>query len=125
MWDKIGVTLAVVLPFTGVILTIALKVINNKERKVLPGCTEKFKEIENEMKAMKKGSTDRTSMVIAIEAAMKLLTEEIAESKRSYKELSKAINETSKEVAVISANVINISKIIEKMRESGKDRMNK
>ena len=120
MWDKIGVTLAVVLPFAGVILTIAIKIINNKERKVLPGCNEEFVKTKTEMEAMKKGSTYRTSLVIAIQAAMDLLKDKTSDAEENYKELNKSINKTAIAVAVIKVNVKNISKVVEEIRANGK-----
>lgn len=120
MWDKIGVVLAVVLPISGVILTIALKVINNKERKVLPSCKEKFDEIESEMKTMKKGSTDRTSIVHAIKGAMDMLTEKTIQSERDYKELNRAINKTCTDIEVIKKIIENMEKIVDEIRENGK-----
>lgn len=121
MWDKIGVVLAVVLPISGVILTIALKIINNKERKVLPSCKEKFDEIESEMKTMKKGSTDRESIVIAIRAAMDLLKEKTEQSERDYKELNQSINKAYTDVAVIKSEIENMFKVVAEIRENGKN----
>jgi hypothetical protein len=120
MWDKIGVALAVALPLSGVILTIALKIISSKERKALPDCIEKFKAIESEMDAMKKGSTDRASIMVAIQAAMDLLKEKTLESERGYKELNHIINQTSTDVAVIKSNIENMVKVVAEIRKNGK-----
>jgi methyl-accepting chemotaxis protein len=120
MWDKIGVTLAVVLPFTGVILTIALKVINNKERKVLPECNEKFKDIDEEIKSMKDGSTDRQKIVIAIQAAIELLKENSIEIKMDYKDLFKSVNDTGKQIVEINQNIKYMAETIKEIKENGK-----
>lgn len=119
--DKIGVVLAVVLPLCGVILSIALKMISNKKREVLPCCKEKFTGIETDIKEMKKGSTDRASIVTAIKAAMDLLKEKTDESGENYKILQKSIHETSKEVAIISENIKHLSKIVEEISQNGKN----
>jgi len=120
MWDKIGVTLAVVLPLALVLLKIGIKIINNKERKRLPGCEETFKEMQREIKEMKKGSTYRQTMVTAIQAAMDLLKDKTSEAEDDYKELSKSMHETATSVAVIKVNVENISKVVEEIRANGK-----
>lgn len=120
MWDKIGITLAVVLPLCGVILTIALKVIYNKKREVLPFCSEKFKTMEAEIKAMKKSDTDRQNIVTAVQAAIEMLKDTIDEQKKNSRELYAAINENSKETAVILENIKHMSRAVEEIRKNGK-----
>lgn len=119
--DKIGVVLAVVLPLCGVILSIALKMISNKKREVLPCCKEKFTGIETDIKEMKKGSTDRASIVTAIKAAMDLLKEKTDDADKDYRKLNEAIHKTSKEVAIISENIRYMSKIVEEISRNGKN----
>jgi peptidoglycan hydrolase CwlO-like protein len=120
MWDKIGVALAVTLPLSGVILTIALKVIYSKKREVLPYCAEKFKKLDAEIGAMKKSDTDRQNIVTAVQAAIEMLKGTIDEQKKNSRELYAAINENSKETAVILENIKHMSRAVEEIRKNGK-----
>lgn len=108
MLEQIGVILAVVLPASGVILTIATKVINNRERKVIPSCQEKFKKIDDTIEQIKTGSTDRHRLVLALEATLKVSVDSLEEMKKEYKELFKTVTETAFQIKEINSNIGNI-----------------
>lgn len=118
--DKIGVVLAVVLPLCGVILSIALKMISNKKREVLPCCKEKFNGIEADIKTMKKSDTDRQNIVSAVQAAIELLKETVKEHKNDYKELNASINRTLTGLAVVSENIKYMTETVEEIKKNGK-----
>jgi len=117
-WTTIGTVLAICGTFGGVILAVAKIIANSKYRKRLPECEKTFEKIRTDMEEMKKGSTDRQSMVIALEAAMKIAVDQYKELIQDYKSILRESNTICVELGKLNQNFINLKEIVEEIKDN-------
>lgn len=118
MWNLVPPILAVALPLSGLILSIAVKIINGKIKKQLPECAATFKELKAEMEAMKKGSTDRMAITHALKATMETTQEQYRELRSDFKNLSDSVVSLCVQLGAIGQDIKYISEDIKEIKEN-------
>lgn len=116
-WTSIITALVILGGINALVLTIVSKIISNKYRKRLPECSELFNKIQTEIEQMKKASTDRQSMVIALRAVMDQATENYKELRQDFKDFAKETKTIAVKVGELSQNILNMMDSIEEIKE--------
>lgn len=123
-WTSIITTFVICGSAFSLAVTITVKIIGNKVRKQLPECVsffaaikEETKEIKTEMESMKKHSTDRMSLTLALQAAMKVNEEQYKELHTEFKQFSGEVKEIFVKLGEIGKDIKYMSNDINEIKK--------
>ena len=91
MWVDLIKFFGPIFAVCGTALGVCKLLVNARGKEALPLCLKRFGDMENDIKTLQKSDTDRSNLLSAISAGMKLIEEQSKEIKAENKERNKAI----------------------------------